>query len=135
MCIFILCSEGNQTAVLSKLDNYLQGKLKGHDIPSGPFLDLSIFLSDAILSWCKPDGKSNTCVYDVSQAAKVLGFNLWTYGSDWKGLVEVAEDMFDLMDMVNSSVLVEHSRLGALRAFILALTVYKENVSPYPFDF
>lgn len=69
----------------------------------------------------------------MSQAARELGFDLWTHLSDWRGLVEIAEDMFVFMRNANSLVLVEGSRLGALRALIMALTVYKENVSPFDF--
>ncbi|KAJ4780327.1 Nucleoporin NUP188 [Rhynchospora pubera] len=124
----VLTGERDQTAVFSKIDDHLQGKLKGNNIPSGPFLDLCTCLLDANLFRCKAFHKDSNgaCIYDVSQAAKEMGFDLWTLLSDWKGLVEVAEDMFMFMYKINSLVLVEDSKLSTLRAFIRALTVYKE---------
>jgi hypothetical protein len=109
--------------------------LKGRNIPSGPFLDLCTCLLDANLFRCKTACKdgNNTCIYDVSQAASELGFDLWTHLPDWKGLVDIAQDMFVLMHNVNSLVLVEGSRCRALRALIMALTIYKENVRTFVF--
>ncbi|KAJ3682573.1 hypothetical protein LUZ60_015146 [Juncus effusus] len=123
-----LSSEKDQIDVLNKLHNYLEKSLSGHEIPSGPFNDLFNFLSDSDLfktRFKKPDKENH--MYDMSEARMELGFDMWAHLSEWRDSAELAEKMFVFMHKANSFFLVQDSKLGALRAFLMALTVYKET--------
>ncbi|KAJ8767098.1 hypothetical protein K2173_012689 [Erythroxylum novogranatense] len=129
-------SEGKElrSLILNDLYYQLQGELEGRKISDGPFKELSQYVNKSNCFQIYQHKPIDECVanakdmylYDITRIQLDLGLDMWDY-TEWKAYKEVAETMLDYMLKVNSVVLLTSSKLSALRALIILLTVYNDN--------
>ncbi|WOL09689.1 hypothetical protein Cni_G18442 [Canna indica] len=124
------------TLIISDLYYHLEGKLEGHEITSGPFLELSNFLLSLGIFECNEEKHEknvylpleNVSMFDIRKVQEEIGAELWDH-CDWKTSKEVAERMFKYMRLANLSVTIGNSKHFALEALVSVISVYKGSVN------
>ncbi|KAF3434642.1 hypothetical protein FNV43_RR21727 [Rhamnella rubrinervis] len=128
-------SEGKElySLVLSDLYYHLQGELEGRKISSGPFKELSQYLveSGVLQTYSKYDtdlfaNAKDVSLFDLERIQADLGLDLWNY-TKWKTSKPVVERMLQYMRNSNSLVLLNNSKLSAMKALITVLTILEND--------